>query len=123
MLSRAEIIKILLAYKSKDFQEEVNYHMTIDDREYEYDELSALFDIKNAADIAGDTQMKRISRKLLLDIGFYRIMTQEEIDGTIRSDGRVAWEFKHLGVPYTSDYTEEEWQWPPDTESDIKMAS
>ena len=117
MMLRSEMIKLILKDKNKEFQSEIGHYMSIDDREYAYDEVSALFDLHNAAEDFHDRDMLRVTQRLLIEIGFFRVMTQEEIDSTIRSDGRKPWDFKHMKIAYTSDYSADSFgMFPPEKE-------
>lgn len=49
------------------------------------------------------------ARRVLVEIGFYRVMTEDEISSTWVSGGRSPWDFRLDGVPYTSDETTHEW--------------
>jgi hypothetical protein len=124
MMTRPEMIGAIRAVADPELQDEVDYFLNLD-REYEYDEVSALFDIENRMEICvaeADTpthrrqasRLLRVARRALIDIGFYRVMPPEEIDNTFTSSGRAAWAFKLEGHAYTTDETAEEWQFPED---------
>lgn len=123
-MDRQQMISLVRAVADKEFASEVNYFVHgIDEREYGYDEVSALFDILDRSEQAiadyDDPKLKRESRRLLkvaretcIAIGFYRVMPQEEIDNTYTSSTRAPWTFKLKGVAYTSDDPADDWQWP-----------
>lgn len=120
-MTRAEMIKIILQHPDKEFQSEVQHHTHgIDDREYAYDEVTALFDIEQRAEDhakkhADARRLLKIARDLLIQIGFYRVMPQDEINNTFVSSG-TKWAFKLNGVAYTTDETTDEWMFPEETE-------
>lgn len=92
---------------------EIEHFMTLDDREYAYDEVSALFDAYALAE--QETKDRRIidaARTLLIEVGFYRVMPDEEIADTFMSSGRSPWNFKRGGVAYVTDFNTDSWQWP-----------
>ena len=115
---RAAMIDIVKAVKDTDFQSEIRYFTNdIEERDYVYDELSALFDILDRNDQKdGDKRLLKVARQVLIDLGFFRIMPQDEIDNTYTSSGRSPWDFKLGGVPYTTDETHEHWQFPDEGE-------
>lgn len=112
---RASMIERIRAHAKTydEFAGEVSYFVNdIGDREYAYDELSALFDIEDRnEDKDGDRALLTFCRCLLIDIGFYRVMPQDEIDATTVSHG-TPWAFKHKRVAYTTDQIVEDWQFP-----------
>lgn len=123
-MTRAEMIAIIKAVDDKEFKDEIDFHLCLD-REYgdNYDEVSALFDVEDRAEMWGTEaatpdqrkaarRLLKIARRVLIDIGFYRVMPQDEIDNTFTSSGRAPWSFKLDGVAYTTDETTEEWQFP-----------
>lgn len=92
---------------------EIEHQMSIEDREYAYDEVSALFDAYRYAE--QETKDRRVierCRDLLVEHGFYRVMPQEERDNTFTSSGRAPYDFKRKGVMFTTDFTIDNWQWP-----------
>jgi hypothetical protein len=110
MLTRPAMIALILAERSTAFQGEIAHHVHgVDDREYEYDEVSALLDIEDRNDCSdGDKSLLRTARRLLIAIGFYRPMTADEIANTYSTSG-TAWAFKLAGIAYTSDYNNDDW--------------
>ncbi|AKF13603.1 hypothetical protein PHIN3_340 [Sinorhizobium phage phiN3] len=106
-MNRKEMIEAICEVSSLEFQTEIGHFMGIDEREYDYDQVSALFDAMN---MEGQTRhVVTIARSLLIQFGFYRPMPQDEIENTYVSGGRVPWFFKLNGIRYTSDETDEEW--------------
>jgi hypothetical protein len=110
-MNRKEKIELINQVEMKLFQEEVSHLVHgVDDREYDYDELDALFDIEERSEhgsLAHRGLLKQC-RQLLTQMGFYRAMPQDEIDNTWVSGG-TKWHFKMGGVPYTSDYNASTW--------------
>lgn len=115
-LNRKVLNEIVLSVKNPDFQGEVRHAMSID-REYDYDEIFAALDIQELAegwirDNPKDKWPRKVlagAREALIAIGFYRVMSQEEIENTWSSSGTV-WIFKKDGKAYTSDYSASEWE-------------
>jgi hypothetical protein len=110
-VTRAEMIAAVNASNLTVFREEVDHHMGIEDREYAYDEVSALFDIEDRAEDWKHRSLLREARRILIEIGFYRVMPVEEQERTMVSHGTV-WAFKQGGTAYTSDHLVCDWQWP-----------
>ena len=73
-------------------------HELPEEGEEEYDEVQAFMDIDDR-----DDAFQRECRKILIDIGYYRVMPQAEIDSTYVSSGKK-WDFKRKGIPYTQDH-------------------
>lgn len=116
---RPAMIAVIRAVSIGKFQSEIAHYMGIEEREYAYDELSALFDIMMThQEKGGDKFLLRIARQKLFDIGFYRIMPPSEIANTFRMGGGPVWDFKLNGVPYISDDPIDDWQWPEDESDD-----
>lgn len=119
-MTRQEMIEIIKSFDDANFQSEIRHYMSIEDREYAYDEVCAVFDVEEAceeflkdrsADKASAKETRatlKFARRALIAIGFYRVMPQEEIDNTWSSSGYI-WNFKEKGVAYTSDETVSEW--------------
>lgn len=115
MMTRGEMIQAILSVDDREFQAEIDHYVHgVDDREYAYDEVSALFDMEERAEDPedGDRRLLKICRQALIAIGFYRVMPQHEIDSTVRSGGGPVWSFKLNKVAYTTDHTVEAWQFP-----------
>jgi hypothetical protein len=112
MLTRPQQIALIMehAARSPELASEISYHVhDIGDREYAYDEVSAVFDIE---DHEGTSRALRTTvRRALIAIGFYRPMSEDEINNTFVSSG-TPWAFKLDKVAYTHDDPAEEWQWP-----------
>ncbi len=96
---------------------EIEHFMTLDERDYAYDEVSALFGAYHIAIGNRDDVVIRAARRLLIAHGFYRVMTQYEIDNTFNTNGRKVWDFVHAGLKYTTDHTFDDWEWPDEAES------
>lgn len=114
MLTRNKAIERILAEQDTEFKRELAYYTGIEDREYPYDELSALFDVESIADEDQNAELLATTRKVMVDIGFYRLLTKEELETAVVSGGHKPWAFKKKGAGayYTSDYTVEEVQFP-----------
>lgn len=114
-MTRQEMIQHILSVKNKEFQNEISYFThDIGDRESSYDEVMALLEMDDRTGWKGEDKcysynMIKTIRQCLIDIGFYRIMSQAEIDETFTSSGRVQYNFKIDNVAYTTDYNYEEW--------------
>ena len=104
-IGRLEIICKINAQASGFLREEIDHQMTVE-REYEYDELDALFDTEDNAEGWGKRNLLTACRRLLIEIGFYRVMPQSEIANTWVSGG-TKWDFRLDGQPYTGDYSRE----------------
>jgi len=115
-MTRALLLELVQTQRlaGGEFDSEIDHYVNgIDDREYAYDEVSALFDLYDVeVSERHDRHMIRLCRRLLIAAGFYRVMPQDEIDSTFRSSGRKVWDFVQDGVKYTTDHTTESWQWP-----------
>ena len=121
MNDRADKIAAVMAAAPKGLRDEIAY-LTCDigERDYAYDELSAVFDIEDRNEQSGgERALLNAARAALIAIGFYREMLEEEQRATQRSSGPV-WCFKQGGVAYTSDETVDDWQWPHSTEQDSR---
>lgn len=113
-MSRETLLHFVkLEPKTSPLGSEIEHFMSID-REYRYDEVSALFDAFDLAE--HETKDRRVidrCRTLLIAHGFYRAMSQDEIANTFTTSGRPPYEFKRKAVAYTADpNTVEGWQWP-----------
>lgn len=104
-MNRSEIIEKINAQASGFLREEIDHQMTVE-RDYEYDELDALFDTEDNAEGWKKRGLLRQCRMLLIEIGFYRIMPQSEIDNTWVSGG-TKWDFRLDGEAYTGDHSRE----------------
>jgi len=93
---------------------EIEHFMSLDDREYAYDEVSALFDAYDLAEReTKDRKVINAARDLLIVHGFYRVMSADEQANTFTSSGRAPYDFRLGGTAYTSDpNTVDGWQWP-----------
>lgn len=117
-MTRGEMIQAILAVDDEEFQSEIRYHChdieREDDDEIPYDEVAALFDIEDRAEDPqdGDRRLLKLCRQALIEIGFYRVMPQEEIDSTTRSGGGPVWCFRLNKLAYTTDHNAEAWQFP-----------
>lgn len=114
---RREIIEKIKSIDNSHFQSEMEHFLNVDDREYKYDELTALFDLEDSIKYHWDKNPKNKSlldlvRTIMIEIGYYRKMTIDEISSTFCSNGRSPWDFKLNTIPYTSDYPAEEWMFP-----------
>lgn len=124
-MTREDMIEKIRAIADPEFKSEIAHHMGIDredDDGITYDEVSALFDIEQRcedwlADATTATERKwpnhllKIARAVMIEIGFYRVMSQDEIDNTYTSSGLKPWAFKLNGSAYTTDEIHEEWMW------------
>jgi hypothetical protein len=111
MTNRQKLIDRLKGDIPKGIKEELEYHMNLDDRDYEYDLADAFFDIYDKAECNDDKMVVNACRKILIEVGRYRVMTQKEINNTliIGRGSRKVWDFKLKGVPYTFDGANCEW--------------
>lgn len=108
-MTRKEIIELINAQANGFLREEIDYSMTLD-RDYIYDELDALFDTEDRAEDFKERGLLVSCRRLLIEIGFYRVMPESEINNTYVSSG-TKWDFRLNGTAYTADdsrYTFEE---------------
>jgi hypothetical protein len=116
-LTRAQMIEIVRAVDHPALRYEIAHQMSVE-REYFYDEVAAVFDAEERATTwfyegnASARSLQTAARKVLVSIGFYRVMTSEEVENTYTSDGRSPWSFKLAGVPYTHDDPSETWMFP-----------
>lgn len=119
-MDRPALIAAIKAVRDEEFLSEVDHFVNnVDDREYEYDEVSALFDISERAEegeYANSRRLLTICRRLLIDAGYYYAMTPKQVANTYRSHG-PAWDFKLDKTPYTSDECAEDWRWPEGAEA------
>lgn len=114
---RRAIIEKIKIIDNRYLQDEIEHLLSIGDREYEYDELTALFDIEDSLKYHWDKtpqnkSLLKLIREIMIDIGYYRPMLSEEIENTLTSNGRVPWDFKLNTIAYTTDYPAEEWMFP-----------
>lgn len=105
-----------------NLRDEVSCSLGFEDRDYPYDEVCAVLDIEDRYESAlsylnyeprseVEKEWRHLlneARSILIELGFYRVLTQEEIDNTWSSSG-ARWAFKRKGVAYDSDSTAEEW--------------
>jgi hypothetical protein len=108
-LSRERSNEIVLAEPDAAFQKELTYHCNVVERLDRYDAVSGLLDIQGQAEGQGNDKLLGIARKLLIKLGFYRIMPKDEIASTVTLGGRKPWNFRIEETAYTSDYTIEDW--------------
>lgn len=109
-MKRAEMNALVMGTATASFREELEHYLWgVDDREYEYDPVFAVFDIEDRNGLKeGDKRLLREARKLLIAIGYYRPMTDEDIRNTWVSSG-TKWAFKMGGVPYDAVGPSESW--------------
>lgn len=119
-MNRQEMINHIHCVNSRAFHIEISYYMSIEEREYKYDEVCALFDYESQLEefLVGPCDVKyrmqyrgelKVVRRTLIDIGFYREMLQDEIDNTWRSDSRSPWHFILKEKKWTTDEHASEW--------------
>ena len=117
-MNRKTMIETINSFVDAEFQSEIAYYMSIGDREYEYDELYALFDYQTALEdwIADNPPPKykrdynrqlKMVRIVLIQIGFYRIIEKEELDNTYSTGSKYA--FKMDGLCYVNDDSADDW--------------
>lgn len=116
---RRAIIEKIKSVDNAYLQAEINHLLDIDNREYKYDELTALFDLEDSLKYNWDKTpqnraLLKLIRTIMIDMGYYRPMTGDEISSTFCSNGRVPWDFKLKTVAYTTDYPAEEWMFEND---------
>lgn len=105
-MRRDEMNQMILTNPDADVRGEIEHYLGIEDREYNYDAVCALIDAEEAE--GQSRTMVRKLRSMMIDIGYYRVMPQEEIENTFTSHG-TPWVFKMDGVAYTSDRSSSEW--------------
>lgn len=114
-----DVRKLVANARTSPLAAEIEHFMSIEDREYAYDEVSALFDAYDLAE--RETKDRRVinrCRDLLVVHGFYRVMSPEEQANTFTSSGRAPYDFKIAGTAYTSEpHTVDSWQWPEGEQS------
>jgi len=116
-LAREEMIQVILRSRNREFLDEITHQMSVE-REYAYDEVAAAFDTEDRAETwVGDGHARarfllKAARLALIDIGFYRQMSRDEIENTYTSNGRSPWAFKMDGIAYTHDDPAEPWMFP-----------
>lgn len=117
ILNRAQMRQKILQARSQAYKDEIAHQMSVE-REYAYDEVAAAFDVEDRTETwvsegsAGARSLLKAARQTLIDIGFYRVMLQQEIDETFTSNGRLPCAFKMLGIPYINDDPAETWMFP-----------
>lgn len=124
-MTREQMIEAIRAVPDANFQSEIAHRMGIEDREYEYDELSAILDLEDRIEVAisdkdatkDDRSALRFARQTLIQIGYYRAMSDDEIENTWTSSGRSPWTFKLAGVAYTENEDFPEPQFPGDDDA------
>ena len=108
MTNREKLRARLQQGVSRDLQNELNHWMEIDrdppeEGEQPYDVADAFLDVENLSDTEkAYVEYRAECRRILIDVGYYRIMPQKEIDDTIVTSG-TKWAFKLKGVAYTQD--------------------
>ena len=107
-MTRQEMNELIRKVSGNDLAGEIEHQMSIEDREYPYDEVCALLDAESKAESEKYAATLKQARALLIAIGFYRVMPQAEIDSILFST-RSPWNFKSYGIAYTTDFTTEEW--------------
>lgn len=80
---------------SKDLAEEIDYLVNDVERDYEYDASEALRDFQDRLEANAETRLAvyKEMRAILIELGFYRVMSDTEIKTTMVSRGTV-WSFK-----------------------------
>lgn len=100
-MTRKEMIAAINAQAKGFVREEIDFQLSLD-RDYDYDELDALFDTEDRAEDFKERGLLTDCRRLLIEVGFYRVMSEDEILNTVVSSG-TRWDFKMGGVAYTAD--------------------
>lgn len=101
-LRRGDLLEIV--------QTEIDYYMAFyrDSSEAEeaatWNETHAFVDADARIDSEGTAAEKSAFRQILIDVGYYRLMTPEEITSTVRVGSGKPWSFKIRGIAYTSDH-------------------
>jgi hypothetical protein len=91
-----------------ELKNELDHFMNVDREddlepdEKAYDIVDAFEDAMRFAEDNRDHKLLLICRYILIQAGYYRPMTQKEIDNTVVSRGSV-WDFKLKGIPYIGD--------------------
>lgn len=119
-MNRAEMNAYIRENAAPALRGELEHFMSIEEREYAYDEVCAALDVMDRSETALSDGLDKAGRRraraelaaarsMLIAIGFYREMPPEEIESTFTSSGRAAYEFKLNGVAYTTDEIKDEW--------------
>ena len=101
--------KLLDAAKDapQELADEIDYKVNDIDHEDAYDAADAILDIYDDAEHNGERKLLNACRVVLIAAGYYRPMSQDEIDNTHTwsSSGRKAnpWCFKRNKIAYTCD--------------------
>lgn len=109
-MDRSLINAQIEAFSDPEFRSELAHHLSIEEREYAYDAISALYDIEDRAETGLRERpsveeaktlrrLLRIAREALIGIGVYRAMTEEDIANTYSSSGSK-WAFRLNGTAY-----------------------
>ena len=106
-MTRDEMNKAIRDNAAAELLGEIEHQMSVD-RDYPYDEVCAVLDTEDRAETNDNRKLENQCRKMLVAIGFYRPMSQEEIDNTFVSSG-TRWHFKMNGIAFTTDNTADEW--------------
>jgi hypothetical protein len=105
-VNRQRLIQRLQAGIPTELVEEMAYYMDIDHSDWAveegqpYDLADAFSDVMDIAESNMDRRMTNIIRRILIDVGYYIPMTEEEVAGTATMGGTQKWDFKMGGIPY-----------------------
>ena len=113
-MKRSEIIKLINEKVTGKLREAIRFYtyergQDVDHDETDedtYDELDALFDTVDLAEGWKARNLLIQCRKMLIDVGYYRVMPDSQIARTWVSSG-TRWHFKMSGVAYTADHSQE----------------
>lgn len=123
LTERSKMIDYIKTVNNERFQSEIRHYMGVEEREYPYDEVCALLDHEerteqNIHDGKRDLERSellrlrrdlQIARAVLIRLGFYRPLTDEEKTMEVCSGRKKWWNFDMNGVAYTTDFTTSDW--------------
>lgn len=111
-MNREQMNELIVNHPDTELQSEIEHHLSIEDREYPYDPLCALLDIEDRAEsdreFPENRRLLRACHDVLIELGFYRVMPQDEIASVTVTRG-TKWCFKKAGVAYTTDHLVCDW--------------
>ena len=115
MSNRELLDAILQRYRGgtqaqKDFVAECEHQMSVEteDGPAHQDVVSAFDDAYNFLECSEDRAGVKAAREALIEAGYYRVMTTQEIADTVTTRG-TAWSFRLKGKPYIYDKSFDKW--------------
>ena len=112
MHSREWMCHIINCSNSATLRSEIAHQLSVDREEWDgapYDEVSALLDTLQLAEDTLQKALVKNCRRILIDIGFYRVMPAEEVASTVTSNGGAPYAFRMDGTAYTTDFNHDAW--------------